>query len=188
MFIRLKTAFQGQHPGAQLDVADADARTLIDSGIAETIEGDPLAPVITRSVEHLLGSVTAGLNQAVEATLKQFADAAGKSRKNAVPAIFGPDGAGDPKRTFGSFLLAVRRNDHMALDALGSRWVDWSEGKAAVTSQTGTAGGYTVPVEFLPRLFQYVSEKAIVRPRAYKHPMRGAAVEIPYLDQVTAQS
>ena len=188
MFIRLKKAFQGQHPGAQLDVADADARTLIDSGIAEAVEGDPLAPVITRSVEHLLGSVTHSLNQAVEATLKQFADAAGKSRKNAVPAIFGPDGAGDPKKTFGSFLLAVRRNDHKALEALGSRWVDWSEGKAAMSSQGGTAGGYTVPTDFLPRLFQYVSEKAIVRPRAYRHPMRGQAVEIPYLDQVTAQS
>ena len=182
MFVRLKKPFQGQQPGAQLDVGEADARTLFESGIAEAVEGDPLAPVISRSVEQLVAS----LNQAVETALQQFADAASKSRKNAVPAIFGPGGEGDPKRTFGSFLLAVRRNDHKTLEALGSRWVDWSDGKAAMSSQAGVTGGYTVPVDMVPRLFQYVSEKAIVRPRAYKHPLRGQSVEIPYLDQVTA--
>ena len=186
MFVRLKKAFQGQQPGTQIDVSDADARTLCEAGVAEVIDGDPLGPLVKRSVENALGNLTGSLNQAVETTLRQFADAQSKSRKNAVPALFGPNGDGDPKRTFGSFLLAVRRNDHRALEAMGSKWVDWSEGKAAMTSQTGTAGGYAVPTEFLPKLFQYISEKAIVRQRAYKHPMRGQSVEIPYLDQVTA--
>ena len=53
-----------------------------------------------------------------------------KSRRNATPAIFGPGGDGDPKKTFGSFLLAIIRKDTRALEEMGSRFVEWDEADA----------------------------------------------------------
>jgi HK97 family phage major capsid protein len=138
----------------------------------------------------MLGTLTKTLNDTLDATLRDFGAARARSRKNAIPAIFGPGGGGDPKRTFGSFLIAVRRGDHQALEAMGSRWADWEGGrdKAALTTQTGTQGGYTVPTTFLPELLDIAAENSIVEPRATRVPMAATSVEIPALDVTTAPS
>ena len=98
---------------------------------------------MSRAADGLAGQVQAG----IDAALKQFAAAQTLSRKNAVPAIFGPGGAGDTPRSFGRFLLAVRHGDRKALDDMGSRFIEWTDGetKAAMSTQTGTTGGYLVP-------------------------------------------
>jgi HK97 family phage major capsid protein len=105
-----------------------------------------------------------------------------------VPLLFGPGGEGDPKQTFGQFLLAVRRRDHAALDRMGSRFCEWENTgqKTALATQTGTQGGYTVPTEFYNRLMALVTEMAIVRPRATIVPMAGRSVQVPILDVTTA--
>ena len=140
MFIQLKKVYFGQKAGARIDVDEPVAQTLLGQGIAEAVQGDPLAPIIAKSMETMLASLTASLDD----TLKQFAAAQAKSRKNALPAIFGPGGSGDPDHTFGRFLLAVRQRDLKALDQMGSRFADWDGvgHKAAMAGQTGTTGAF----------------------------------------------
>src|SRR5262249_44736846 len=88
----------------------------------------------------------------------------------------------------GQFLLAVRRRDHATLDRMGSRFCEWENigQKVALSTQTGTQGGYTVPTEFYNRLMALVTEMAIVRPRATIVPMAGRSVQVPILDVTTA--
>ncbi|HYV38347.1 MAG TPA: phage major capsid protein, partial [Gemmataceae bacterium] len=185
MFIQLKKDYFGQQAGARIDVEPPVAETLLSQGIAEAVQGDPLAPIVARSMETLLANLTAGIDN----TLKQFAAAQGKSRKNGVPAIFGP-GGGDPDRTFGRFLLAIRQGDAKALDQMGSQFADWDHvgRKAAMAAQTGNTGGYTVPTEFLPRLLSISAETSVVEPRATIIPMASDTVEVPTLDITTAPS
>lgn len=188
MFVELKKDYFNQPAGARVDVEEAVAGTLIGQGIAQPIEGNPLAPVITRSVDSMLATLTRSLNEALDNGLKQFSQAQTRSRRNGVPAIFGAGGSGDPRRTFGSYLLAIRRGDARALEEMGSRWADWENtgSKAAMNTQTGTQGGYTVPEEFMPELMALATEATIVRKRATVIPMAGKTVQVPVLDVTTA--
>jgi HK97 family phage major capsid protein len=188
MFIQLRKDHLGQKAGARIDVDQPVAQTLLQQGIAEPVAGDPLAPVLARSMESLLGNLTQSLNTSIDAVLKEFAQAQTRSRRNATAALFGPGGDGDPKRTFGGFLLAVRRGDHKALEEMGSRFADWEnvERKAALTSQSGAQGGFTVPAEYLPRLLALSAENSVVEARATRIPMASNAVEVPCLDVTTA--
>src|SRR6266550_2804448 len=68
------------------------------------------------------------------------------------------------------------------VDVYDSRLADWGEGKAALATTGGTVGGYTVPTDFLPRLFQAAAEQAVVRPRATIVPMTARSIQVPYLD------
>src|SRR5262249_18598757 len=97
-------------------------------------------------------------------------------------------GQGDPRKTFGLFLLAVRHGDRRALDDMGSRFVEWDDAsqKAAMSTQTGTTGGYLVPTEFYNRLMALVAEKSLVRPRATVIPMTSREMDVPILDVTTA--
>jgi HK97 family phage major capsid protein len=189
MFVQLTKDYFGQKAGARVDVDEPAARSLIEQGVAEAVHGDPLGPVVARSMETLLTGLTNSLNTTIDATLREFAAARTRSRKNAVPAIFGEGHSGDPRRTFGSYLLAVRHHDTRALDEMGSHFADWDSGqKAAMATTSGTAGGYTVPTQFLPTLLQAASEQAIVRPRATVIPMTGRSIQVPYLDVTNVPS
>jgi HK97 family phage major capsid protein len=190
MFVQLKKDHFGQKAGARIDVDEPVANALLAQGIAEAVTGDPLAPVVAKSMESLLTTLTRGLNDAMETTLKQFADAQTRTRRNAVPLIFGAGGNGDPKKTFGHFLLAVRRGDARVLEEMGSRWADWENvgQKTAMTTQTGTQGGYTVPTEFLPNLLMLSAENSVVESRATRIPMTTPSIEVPSLDVTTAPS
>ncbi len=201
MFVQLTRELLGKKAGERIDLADPDAAALLQSGAATPVGDDALAPAVTRAFEQALGGIGGCVQSAVESALKDFAAASTRSRKNAVPAIFGPGGEGDPKRTFGRFLLAVRNHDGKALEEMGSRYVEWAEEgagqgfggvsppthqKAAMSTQTGVSGGYLVPVEFHARLMKLVTEKSIVRPRATVIPMTSRTVQIPALDVTTA--
>lgn len=187
MFIQLSRDYLGRKAGERLDVADDDARQLITQGLAQAVAGDPLNETVQRAVADTMARINGTLQQSVETALKQFTDAQTRSRKNAVPILFGAGGGGDPKRTFGQFLLAVRHGDRKALEEMGSQYAEW-EGKAALTTQVGTQGGYTVPEEFLPRLLALATENAVVRPRATIIPMTSRTVQVPCLDATTVQT
>lgn len=188
MFVRLLKTWQGQQPGAQLDVSEGVAKGMITDCIAEEVKGDPLQGLFAKAAEGFLANVNKAMSDSVDAALKQFVSAAGKSRKNAVPAIFGDGEKGDPKKTFGSFLIAVRNRDEKALEEMGSKFVAWDQGvqKAALTTNTGATGGYLLPTEFYQRIMMLVTERSIVRPRAMVIPMSVRECEIPMLDHVTA--
>lgn len=192
MFVTLKKDFLGHKAGTKIDLSEVDAKALMDNGTAEAVKDDPLQDVIAKAMTTTMEGITGGLNKAVETALQQFAAASTKSRRGAVPAIFGEGNQGDPKKTFGSFMLAVQRRDLKALEEMGSRFVEWTaeelEQKAALNSQTGTQGGFLVPTEMHDQLMQLVSEMSLIRPKATIVPMRGREVEVPALDHTTAPS
>ncbi len=184
MFVQLTKDYFGQKAGARVDVDEPVAKTLIGASIAEAVQGDPLAPVVARSMEAMLANLTKSLSDAIDSALREFAAAKAKSRKNAVPALFGEGNGGDPRKTFGHYLLAVRHRDARALEELGSHFADWDSAgsKAALATTGGTVGGYTVPTQFLPTLLSAAAEQSVVRPRATVVPMTSRSIQIPYLD------
>ncbi|MBI1916715.1 MAG: phage major capsid protein [Planctomycetes bacterium] len=187
MFVQLTREYLGKPPGERIDVSDADARHLVDSGVAVAVADDPIGPAVGRAFENALGRFSTALDGAVDNALKQFVKAQGRSHRHASPLIFGKDGS-DPKgMSFGDWLLCVRRNDAKRLaDVYDSRLADWGEGKAALATPGGTIGGYSVPTDFLPRLLQAAAEQAVVRPRATVVPMTSRSIQVPYLDVTNA--
>jgi len=185
MFIQLKKDLLGMKAGARVDVDEAIAKSFIDGGQADAVTDDLITPAVSKALEGAFGKFTQALDGIVEASLKQFAAAQTKSHKNAVPVIFGQGGNGDPKKTFGSYLLAIRNRDQKTLEAFGSHAVEWEQ-KAALTGQTGTQGGFTVPAEFLPNLLMIASENSVVEPRATVLPMSSRSLVVPALDVTTA--
>jgi HK97 family phage major capsid protein len=188
MFVELLKPLLGKPAGERLHVAPEEGGQLVSAGVARAVADDPIAPLIARGLEGALAGFTRGLDTVIARTLEQFADAQRQARKHAVPAIFGPGGGGDPKKSFGDFCLAVARNDKGYLERhYGSVFQPWQT-KAALGESSGAAGGYTVPPEFYRQLMTLVAEAAFVRPRAFVLPMAGATLQIPYLDITTVQS
>jgi HK97 family phage major capsid protein len=191
MFVTLKKDYLGQKAGATLDIAEEQvSKTLIVEGIAEAVQGDPYGPIIARAVESSVASLTKNLDSVITATLKQFADAQARSRKNAAPLLFGTgDDGRDPKgKTFGDWCLAVARNDRAYLEKhYGSEFVPWQT-KAALGDSSGATGGYTVPPEFYSQLVTIMEESTFFRQRAFLLPMASATLQIPYLDITTVES
>lgn len=188
MFVQLTKDLLGKKAGERLEMSDSDAQGLIAGGAAIAVADDVVSPLLARAMEGIPGAI----QSAVDEALRQAAKAHTLSRKNAVPRLFGAGGTGDPARTFGRFLLAVRNHDRAALDAMGSRYVEWEEEdgsrKTAMSTQTGANGGYLVPVEFHDRLMALVTERSIVRPRATIIPMSTRSCQVPAADVTTAPS
>jgi HK97 family phage major capsid protein len=188
MFFKLLKDWNGQKAGTQLALADADAVPLVQAGIMETVRDDPLTSVITRGVENALNGFQKGLDGIITATLKRFADAQAQSRRHGNPIIFGENGDGDSKKSFGDWCLAVARNEGSYLEKnYGSHFNQWSQ-KAAMAESAGATGGYTVPPEFYQRMLTIMAESTFIRPRAFVVPMGSATLMMPYLDITTVQA
>jgi HK97 family phage major capsid protein len=188
MFVQLTNEFLGRKAGERIDVSDADGQQFIQSGSAVAVADDPLTPAISRALEGALTRHGQNLDSAVNQALKAYADAQKQARKHAVPAIFGPGGEGDPRKSFGDWALAVARNDRGYLERhYGSRFNEWQT-KAALAEASGVAGGYTVPPEFYQQLLTIMAEETFIRPRAFVQPMGSATLQIPFLDISTVQS
>jgi HK97 family phage major capsid protein len=187
VFVQLTKDFLGNPAGKTIDVAEEHGQLLVGQGVAQAVHGDPLGPLVAKTMEQALGKLTDGLSTAVDGALRQFADAQSQSRRHAVPAIFAGDGAAaghDPKHCFGDWLLHVAANDEGYLEKeYGS-----VRTKAALAESSGVTGGYVVPPEFLNQLQALIAEKAVIRPRAYVQPMASATLLIPYLDVTTVQA
>ena len=80
--------------------------------------------------------------------------------------------------TFGDFLLALHRNDTGALKAMGS-FEDEGDGQKVLGDQTGAAGGFTVPTQFVPDLIRINPESEVVWPGGDKLPMSSRSVQVP---------
>jgi HK97 family phage major capsid protein len=188
VFIQLTKEFLGKKAGERIDVAEADAAQLVRQGVAVPVADDPVAPAVAKALEGAFACYNQGLDKAIQQALQAFADAQGQSRRHAVPALFGPGGEGDPRKSFGDWALAVARNDRAYLEKhYGSRFNEWRT-KAALGESSGVAGGYTVPPEFYQQLMTVMAEEAFIRPRAFVQPMGSATLQIPYLDISTVQA
>jgi HK97 family phage major capsid protein len=188
LWIELLKDYLGKKAGEKLHVSEADAQHLITSGIARAVQDDPLGPVIARGLENALAGWSKGLDAIIQQTLKQFADAQAQSRRTSVPAIFGAGNNGDPKKSFGDFLLGCARQDRAYLEKhYGSTFQPWQT-KAALAEASGQAGGYTVPPEFYQQLMTIMAENTFIRPNAFVVPMGSATLTMPYLDVTTVES
>jgi HK97 family phage major capsid protein len=193
MFIQLKQAYFGKPVGERLDVDDKHAKALIDQGIAEAVQGNPITELVEKQVGGLLDNLTRGLNNTITQTLKDFAAAQSKSRKHAVPAIFGEGGEGDPTKNFGDFCLCIATKNIKRLEEVYKAQQADEKGnpisqKAALAESSGVTGGYIVPPDFYNQLLAVAAEKALIRPRAWVQPMASATLQFPYLDITTVQS
>lgn len=183
MFVQLLQEWQGKSAGEKIDVPDEFAGMLVEQKIAQSCD-DPASALVARALEQVNGKLTQSLERVVDLALTKFADAQSQARRHAVPAIFGPGQAGDPKRSFGDWLLAVGRGDAKYLaDHYGSHLT--YDSKAALNTGTGTQGGYLVPTEFVPNLLLAAAEQSVVRAKATVIPMGSRSVQIPALDLAT---
>ncbi len=188
MFIQLTKEFLGKKAGERIDVAEADAAQLVRQGVAVPVADDPITPAVAKALEGAFARYQQGLDKAIQQALQSFADAQGQARRHAVPALFGPGGEGDPRKSFGDWALAVARNDRAYLEKhYGSHFNEWRT-KAALGESSGVTGGYTVPPEFYQQLMTIMAEQTFIRPRAFVQPMGSATLQIPYLDITTVQS
>jgi HK97 family phage major capsid protein len=197
MFVQLQKEFLGRKPGERIDVSESDANALIAQQLATPVTDDLITPAVQRAMEQAFSGFQKGLDAVINAALKQFADAQQKSRKNAVPALFGPDGDGDPHgKTFGDWLLNVAvvttgKGDRGAAvkrlnDVYASDFRPWQ--KAAMGESSGATGGYVVPPDFYQQLLAISAEANLFRQLAFVQPMASATLQFPYLDITTVQS
>lgn len=191
MFVELLKDFLGQKTGTRLDVSEADAKGMVSAGTAKECPDDLIGKAVSEAMAKAMEGISGAMGKAVDAALKDFSQASQKSRRHGVPAIFGEGGSGDPNRTFGAFLLAVRSRDYVKLEEFGSRLVEWdgdTSVKAAMNTTTGTQGGFTVPTDHFGRLMALATDMSVVRKRATVVPMSAREVEIPAIDYTTAPS
>jgi HK97 family phage major capsid protein len=164
MFVTLKKDHLGHKAGATLDIHEEPiARSLIEQGVAEAVQGDPYGPLMAKAMQASVETLTRQLNTVLEETLKQFKDAQEQSRRVQKAVLFG--GAdGDPERNFGDWLLNVARAGSRNVKAASaaqdklekvykSAFNTWSaETKAAMGEASGATGGYIVPPDFYQQL------------------------------------
>lgn len=84
------------------------------------------------------------------------------------------------------FILAVRKGTDPRLQPADSLFS--AEERKGMAEGAGATGGFLVPPEFRAELLEVPAEAAVVRPRAFVLPMGSRSVEIPMLDQTTAQA
>jgi HK97 family phage major capsid protein len=179
MKLTLVKPFMGHQPG-EIDILDdAMAAELVRNGYAKEPAKDPIQSAVDAAAESLGSRVDAAL----ERYLQKFAAAQTKSRKNGIPEIFGPNGNGEPKRTFSAFLKAIRLNDRKALEEMGSEWEPWT--KTAMSTTSGPQGGFLIPTEHYPQIMEYVIDASIIRKHATIIPQGSRETQVPAIDVST---
>lgn len=95
---------------------------------------------------------------------------------------------------WGEFLVRAAAA-RQQLDPRLQRFVDNDEKKAEqnnpavlkdMTGQTGSAGGFLIPLEFQAQLQSVVGERSIVRSKATRIPMARRQIQVPVLDQTAS--
>ena len=188
MFVQLTKEWKNKPAGEKIDLADELAELMIGQGLAQKLTEDPVNHIIGEALHRATDKWAQSMDQVINLALKKVAEAQSQSRKNAVPAIFGASGEGDPKKNFGDFCLAVARGDRKYLEKhYNSTFVEYTA-KAALAEASGVTGGYVVPPEFYQGLMQISAEDTFFRQRAFVMPMASATLMFPYLDITTVQA
>ena len=142
-----------------------------------------------------MAKAAAQFDAAIDKKLKEFADAQSRSRKNAVPIIFGDNGEGDPKLNFGDLCAKAAQKQFSAIEKsyskLGVHINSAGNGfvlsptsapirkKAAMGESSGVTGGYTVPPDFYNQLLAIIEESTFIRQHAFVQPMASASTPVP---------
>ena len=200
MFVQLLKEFMGRKIGERIDVSETDANALVAQQIATPVADDIITPAVQRAMEQAFSGFQKGLDAVINASLKQFQDAQARSRRGAVPIIFGEGNDGDPHgKTFGDWLvqvaiLGIPKATPQAKTAAQDRvekvylstYNAWQ--KAAMAESSGTTGGYAVPPDFYQQLLAIAGEESTFRQFGFVQPMASATMQFPFLDITTAQA
>jgi hypothetical protein len=111
VFLKLLQEWKGQPAGATVDVPEEYAPLLTEPRIAEAVKDQSVDTLIKQSLDAATAKWASRMDQVFNLALQKVQEAQGQAKRHAVPAIFGPCGKGDPRHSFGDWLLAVRRND-----------------------------------------------------------------------------
>lgn len=99
-------------------------------------------------------------------------------------------GTADPThKSMGDYLIAVMRGDETRLKKVYGSVKSFPLGdgeQKALSTDTGSAGGYTVPTEYSTQLLQVASETSPIVSRVRRIPVMAQAGEYPALDNYTA--
>jgi HK97 family phage major capsid protein len=139
MIVQLKRDFLGRSAGERVCLARPEAEMLLDEGVAQRVEGDPLMPLISDYVDEVLD--------------KAFAEHHKNKRGGKPPFTPGSDPAAGFKN-FGEFAQCVR-----SACVPGSRPDDRLVGLAAkaisgMGEYQSSDGGFLVPPEFAAKVFE----------------------------------
>ena len=80
-WIELVKDYLGKKAGERVALDGGDANPLIAAGIARAVADDPIGSAIAKGLDGALAGFTRGLDQIIQQTLKQFADAQGDSMR-----------------------------------------------------------------------------------------------------------
>lgn len=141
----------------------------IKNEVVEEVEEESELEALVKSQGHQIDELSAATHEILDAmkSAPAYRDAGYYSDEG---------GSADVEaKSFGDFLLAVKRNDTTRLGKVYK----------AMTEGSGTAGGYLVPEEFLPGLLEAAAMSTIIRPRATVINVGTDAGHIPALDQQT---
>jgi HK97 family phage major capsid protein len=185
---RLK-AVKELNPDLEAIIPEADG-TPAENGVTEGVEGTAapesrieitesevtvMSEVQTDPRDNEIKALSDRVNQLVELMEKSPAlKSAGYTTDDG--------GAADPThKSFGDYLLAIKRNDTKRLHSIYGATKDMAEAG-------GATGGYLVPSEFHNDLLRVMGEQSPVYARVRKQPVNTDAGEYPALDQFVAPS
>jgi len=196
-WIKLLQVVAEHKAGDLIQVEEATARAYITAGLAEEAQ----APESQLSDEERAEIRKIGQDFAV--------DLAKEIRQGLAVGLKRPNVAGNgvefetiegvetDTRSVGGFLKdtlialgAVASEDReKAVNRLAHPWSKGGYGvKRAMSSTTGSAGGYTTPVIYESQVFKVAAEQGVILPGATTKPMGAKTVEWPALNQFTAPS
>ncbi|MCI0380329.1 MAG: phage major capsid protein [Gemmataceae bacterium] len=178
MFVQLTQDVRNQSAGQRLDLAEADAQRLIEQGLAEPLDHDPVAPLLSRA-----------LDDSLDRAFQRWTNAAGRAQR--VPRIpftgQGDSAIDDPRagfKNFGEFALAVkdacqpgkRPDDRLHLVAKAA---------SGMGEAFGSDGGFLVPPEFIDRLLERIYSQEQLLGRTDNYTIHGNSISFPRIAETS---
>lgn len=155
--------------------AEKSSRATVVVAARVPLESDEMSEA-TPTLDGLKTQVDA-LSESVNKIVKVIEDSPALRRAGYVTD---DGGTADPShKSFGDFLLAVKRNDVKRLREVYGSTKDMAEA-------SGAAGGYLVPTEHSNELLMAAEKASGIYARVMKQPVQAAAGEYPALDQFNA--
>lgn len=165
---KFKKDYLGKKLGEQLQMSEADAKALVDTGVVEEVTVDPLAGV----VERLVGENVKILNTAVERAFEKIG-----AELKARPNVSVKDAADVDNNfgyeNFGDYCREVKMASHKEMPVVTDRlkksmgWAAENEGGEAgkktptgMNTQVADEGGIMIPPGFSQTIYQKVFDES----------------------------
>ena len=186
MKVKFLKDYLGHHKDAVLDIADDQARPLLDAGACEAVETRP--EELEQAVAAIQKSMNEQLETAAQKITKRVIEQVSKGISGVRPNIvIGPDRADlDPTGGFknlGEFAAVVRKHSlGYSTDERLSRMIVKADG---MNETALSDGGALVPTEYANQLYRDVLAESVLFDKARKYPINlGNSLFIPVRSMV----